>query len=676
MTSKRFLVSAVAVVAAAGCSIINRFEDYEHREHGGAGGAEPREEGGAKGVGAGGLENVAGGTRDVSDAGGVPASAGKGPDNVGGDGGDDAAGSPCGAGTIRCDGLCVVSDADNCGACGAECANDEVCLNGVCSCPSGLVECDDACVDTDSDPANCGACGTECIAPTPLCSLGVCSSSCAAGQTDCSGACVDMLTSRAHCGACGIACATDETCVSGQCECTPPRVDCNGTCVDLEIDPDNCGTCGAVCQSGQCSGGDCVVVTGTGGEGGALAGGTAGTAGMDDDAGTGDTGGNASSTGGTTGGTAGNTGGTESGGAATGGTPDPPDRCTIDSTSYASGDPNPANSCQTCQPTVDDSHWVALPEGSTCDGTNYCHSGTCQAGCWIQSTFYGSGAAKPSYPCLTCQPSTNRTDWTISATNCGCTGDLEMVQATTGLCVARMVTTRTPTVSVEYSMDATEVTRMQYEMWAATNPVLPPSSDENCGWKSAGSYAADATCMNEATVCKSSCSHHPVVCVDWCDAREYCAAIGKRLCGDFTGGSSSYDDFRNETQSQWLWACTSGGTYACSQFPYGLAYEADTCNGRDHWADITAATTVEVASMTDCKSPQLTYTGVYDLSGNVWEWTDACNGTGAIDGCLIRGGSFSRAYTEDLNDLACCDDYSSMQRQHFDDDTGIRCCSR
>jgi len=83
----------------------------------------------------------------------------------------DMGSSGCPIGTSRCDDECVNLDTDreNCGACGNDCADDELCQLGVCqeTCDDPLILCDGVCVDPDSDPANCNSCGNVC--PTGIC---------------------------------------------------------------------------------------------------------------------------------------------------------------------------------------------------------------------------------------------------------------------------------------------------------------------------------------------------------------------------------------------------------------------------------------------------------------------------------------------------------------------------
>jgi len=91
------------------------------------------------------------------------------------------------------------------------------------------------------------------------------------------------------------------------------------------------------------------------------------------------------------------------------------------------------------------------------------------------------------------------------------------------------------------------------------------------------------------------------------------------------------------------------------------------CSGGD---DGTYAT-VEVATLWDCQSSVGGYAGVFDLSGNVWEWEDSCDEyTDSMNSCRARGGAFYSAA-----DFLRCDSDGNTDRGFVDYSIGFRCCT-
>src|SRR6185295_16488134 len=122
----------------------------------------------------------------------------------------------------------------------------------------------------------------------------------------------------------------------------------------------------------------------------------------------------------------------------------------------------------------------------------------------------------------------------------------------------------------------------------------------------------------------------PVVCVDFCDAFAYCALVGKRVCGAIGGGRGRFGSATDATSSQWFAACSGGGKHA---YPYGDTYEGSACNGIDKGGNL-----VDTGSIATCVGG---YPGLFDMSGNVYEWEDACTGEQGTTVCHVRGGAAS-----------------------------------
>ncbi len=196
----------------------------------------------------------------------------------------------CGDGAVaRCN-VDLLSDNDNCGACGHKCKTyipldlETKCSDGKCTpfcMTAGLLDCngliDDGCeVDSSSDPNNCGSCGNKCPSGQP-CYDGACG--CPSGYALCDGQCTNIAQDNQHCGACGSECPwvdapcgskdlppnTYTNCNNGQCAqfvCYSGYADCNGDMkhgcdstdgceANLYEDPNNCGQCGNKCAPGQ-----------------------------------------------------------------------------------------------------------------------------------------------------------------------------------------------------------------------------------------------------------------------------------------------------------------------------------------------------------------------------------------------------------------------------------------
>jgi formylglycine-generating enzyme required for sulfatase activity len=153
----------------------------------------------------------------------------------------------------------------------------------------------------------------------------------------------------------------------------------------------------------------------------------------------------------------------------------------------------------------------------------------------------------------------------------------------------------------------------------------------------------------------------PVAHVDWCDARAYCEWAGKRLCGRIGGGPNEFTSYKTVDKSEWYLAC--GGETELT-YPYGSTYDPLLCNG----SDFGASSSLPVPASVSCVGATA---GLFDMSGNVHEWTDECEDS--IDRsaqCRRRGGSFFSEL-----DLLRCAGGSKRARDFVGETTGIRCCA-
>lgn len=203
-----------------------------------------------------------------------------------------------------------------------------------------------------------------------------------------------------------------------------------------------------------------------------------------------------------------------------------------------------------------------------------------------------------------------------------------------------------------FCVDYLEVTVADYSEFVQDVPVpLTDELPEACAFKV--THAPDQL-AGDPTL--------PITFVDWCDAFAFCDWAGKRLCGGAGGGALRQSDQNDVARSLWFRACTRTAT---SGYPYGAEYEPAACNG----GDLTVGSPpgpLTAGSLYDCAS----WEGVLDLSGNVTEWEDSCDGDeGGSDLCSVRGGSFA-SEAEELR----CDGDDARERSARMADLGFRCC--
>ena len=206
-----------------------------------------------------------------------------------------------------------------------------------------------------------------------------------------------------------------------------------------------------------------------------------------------------------------------------------------------------------------------------------------------------------------------------------------------------------------FCIDRTEVTRGQYHRFveAGVDAKAQPAS---CAWNATfvpvgGPLAPDL----------------PVTYIDWCDAYAYCAWAGKRLCGAIGGGANDPADYANAARSEWFHVCShdNDGQHA---YPYGPTYDNGLlCNDANRDAgSVTAA-----GSLPGCQGG---FPGVFDMSGNVWEWEDSCEAgaaeAGTDDACRLRGGPFNLG----VANTRCNVDHANA-RTFATANVGFRCCS-
>ncbi len=173
-----------------------------------------------------------------------------------------------------------------------------------------------------------------------------------------------------------------------------------------------------------------------------------------------------------------------------------------------------------------------------------------------------------------------------------------------------------------YWIDQTEVTREQYTRCIEQGGCAPL---QNCD-------------SRHSTLAEGDISTHPIVCVDWAEAANYCAWIGGRL----------------PTEAEWEYAFRGPDRLV---YPWGNEFDGEKSNYCDrgcleNHADQEFsdgfANTAPVGSFPEGAS----WVGALDMAGNVWEWVgdwfgpyteeQAFDPTGPDDGTqrIMRGGSW------------------------------------
>ncbi len=133
----------------------------------------------------------------------------------------------------------------------------------------------------------------------------------------------------------------------------------------------------------------------------------------------------------------------------------------------------------------------------------------------------------------------------------------------------------------------------------------------------------------------------PTGSLSFADAQSQCANQGKRLC----------------IESEWTLAC-EGPEW--KGYPYGSTYQSGTCALKDRSLGV-GGQVLASGDKEGCQTPD----GVFDLSGNLWEWVALDTGDGGV---LRGGGSLLSA------GLGRCRSRAFSTQATQQTDVGTRCC--
>ncbi len=183
-----------------------------------------------------------------------------------------------------------------------------------------------------------------------------------------------------------------------------------------------------------------------------------------------------------------------------------------------------------------------------------------------------------------------------------------------------------------FSILATEVTVSQFRACLEAGRCKTETADPACN------------------LSRTDAATHPLNCVSYDGAEQYCAYVGGRLC----------------TEEEWLAACRGRDGRA---FPYGNAYDPAACNAHSATAAVTnpsLPTTVPVGSLASCEGG---LPGLFDMAGNVAEWVDACKGSY----CRFRGAGYRSNDPVELF-TGCSGVCSGNEKSLRSNVVGFRCC--
>lgn len=249
-----------------------------------------------------------------------------------------------------------------------------------------------------------------------------------------------------------------------------------------------------------------------------------------------------------------------------------------------------------------------------------------------------------------------------------------------------------------YCIDRAEISKGQYNKFITANQAV---SDQIDVCKNANTTFVPRGAWPPATS-PPNLAHNmslPVHYVDWCDAFAYCRWAGKQLCGQINGGAVEPGKANEATEGAWYNACSAQGQKA---WGYSTEYSAGKCNdSKVVYQDGGVTPSVGTYGYGGANQDEFVYrvvladnagnfgaydnvgcqagsVGVYQMSGNVAEWEDSCEGTNPSSKCKLRGGSYNSPDPAALR----CDADRRLERMPAEapaasdplKDVGFRCC--
>ena len=178
-----------------------------------------------------------------------------------------------------------------------------------------------------------------------------------------------------------------------------------------------------------------------------------------------------------------------------------------------------------------------------------------------------------------------------------------------------------------------DVTLAEFRIFARSTTYQP--DDQKCDWRAPKSKG----------VLLRQAANEPVVCVNWNDAQAYVAWLGTR-----TG-----KPYRLPSEAEWEYAARAGST---TSRPWGETLSRDDANfGTDACCGAFASGKDRWLYTSPVGAFRPNRFGLYDVLGNVWQWTQDCGSesyagapgdgsawlSGDCDFRMVRGGGWFQA---------------------------------
>ena len=190
------------------------------------------------------------------------------------------------------------------------------------------------------------------------------------------------------------------------------------------------------------------------------------------------------------------------------------------------------------------------------------------------------------------------------------------------------------TIGYPFAAEITDVTRGEYAKFVSeTSRPIAGNCNVTTGVGNGAGFEArkSADWTNPGF---SQTDHDPVVCVSWLDAKAYIAWLNGKLHRSDTTGP-----YRLLTEAEWEYAARAG-TSTIYYWGSDAGARYANCNGCDpQWGHGTSPVSSFPANPF----------GLYDISGNVWQWIEDCyhksydgapadGSAWATDNCPLRMG--------------------------------------